>query len=583
MTSKVVVYSEKGAEYESLIPLDGKSKRASVSNEKYIFYKFSDVQRLLIKNTFSDEETVAVTLRFTVKFPSNVQKEFEAGESLPVKIGFLTDEDFLSKGKLSFNEKLSRPVVTCDMKSAFNPEKRTQTFDVSLALPFDKYSKVLQEKAGLFIQSSIPCFLYSCRIGQAVTGYDRSREIPFYGFSSNGGNVNFDQTGFDFTGSSNIFPVAISKENVPPSFIIKINQSETKDEKLLDVKFTFGGERLWIYRSQEIILSSLALKNPFANMEVLEGSENVLSCLMISGDKSLSTGNNQVKNSNKDYVVTPIKTDPGLILEWPINNWRNSDYELFTWDRLDNILFFDTKNYAVQSRFFGRMAFFTEKEGFKGKLLTNEELKGKHDFNAHDYSGESLARFFNKAFRSNFHLNEEEEVLLDILVSNGILQRTEDDLNPYVSNGGAVLSVSREIPSYNRKSLLAHEGWHTIFFTDEDFRNYVSVVYNVMDPQTMTFLHDYFRSQSSLGYDLNDEYLMHNEFMAYILQNTPGNAGSYFMNKATWPSVKKVTPVLCDYIINTKGSGFDDCQSMLQDYLFDKYNLVSGNIGLCSY
>ena len=76
---------------------------------------------------------------------------------------------------------------------------------------------------------------------------------------------------------------------------------------------------------------------------------------------------------------------------------------------------------------------------------------------------------------------------------------------------------------------------------------------------------------------------MHNEFMAYILQNTEGNAGSYFVNKASWPSVKKVTPDLCRYIIETGGSGFDDCQAMLQDFLYDKYKLKSGNIGLCSY
>ncbi len=570
----VNVFSEKGAENGTLIPLNLSAKKAYVKNGDTAFYKFSDVHKILLKHTYAENKTASVVFRVTVKFPSGKKlSHYENAGDIPLKIGFLDSSDFDSKGRLVFNF-VNHNSVTCNLRNTIDIDNLTKTYDISFALPSDKVSNILEMKEGVFISSEVSCWLQSVVISSSKTGFDLSGDIDFWGFSSNGGTLSFDTSSFDFTGSSNIFPVLYSEKNVPPEITIKMYQP--LEGELLDYNFTFGGEKLKVSRLEEINLSSLSLKNPFSFMTHQNRGDNVQAILFHSGKED-------ILSHGIDWPVVPIKTDPGLILGWPKSNWRNPDYELFEWDRLPGILFFDTKDYAVQSKFFARIAFFTEKEGYKGMILSNEELMGKHDYNAHDYSAESFARFFNKAFRLNFHLNPEEELLLEILVRNGILERGTDPLDPYVSKGGAVLSVSREIPSYNRKSLLAHEGWHTIFFTDEEFRNYVSAVYNVMDPFSMQFLIDYFKSQSNLGYDTNDSYLMHNEFMAYILQNTEGNAGSYFVNKASWPSVKKVTPDLCRYIIETGGSGFDDCQAMLQDFLYDKYKLKSGNIGLCSY
>lgn len=572
----VTVYSEKGADNGVLVPLNSAAQRACSKNGNFAFFKFTDVQQHLIKSTYEDKKSVSVVFRISVKFPGGkALSHFENVESIPLKIGFLEKKDFDSSGKLDFNIQ-DHNLITCELKNTLDYEKPLKTYDISFALPFDKVSGALEKREGIFIQSDVNAWLQSVSVSQSVTGFDVSPDISFWGFSSNGGKLDFNSAFFDFTGSSNIFPVVYSKDKVPPEIEIKMAQPSSKEEELYDYSFSFGGEKIHIKRLSEIKISTLALKNPFANMSCKNTEGKVLSVLYKQGSESI------LKSSEGD-IVNPIQTDPGLILNWPKENWRNPDYELFEWDRLPGILFFDTKNYAVQSKFFARIAFFIEKEGFKGKLLTNAELEGKHDYNAHDYSAESLAKFFNKAFRLNFRLNPEEELLLDILVRNGVLKRVDDVLNPYGAGKGAVLSVSREIPSWNRVPLLAHEGWHTIYFTDEDFRNYVSVVYNIMDRQTMDFLMTYFRSQPSLGYDQNDEYLMQNEFMAYILQNGEGKAGEYFVNKARWPSVRKVSEYLCDYIIETSGSGFDDCLYMLQDYLYDKYNLKAGSIGLCSY
>ena len=82
------------------------------------------------------------------------------------------------------------------------------------------------------------------------------------------------------------------------------------------------------------------------------------------------------------------------------------------------------------------------------------------------------------------------------------------------ANEGSLVSISQESEPWLRSNLLAHEGFHTIFFRDAEFRNYVSAVYYTMDPVSRDFLIDYFKSQEDLGYDTNDSYLMNNEFMA---------------------------------------------------------------------
>ena len=68
---------------------------------------------------------------------------------------------------------------------------------------------------------------------------------------------------------------------------------------------------------------------------------------------------------------SPIPADPADILSYRVESWRNSRYEVFSWDAFPEILIFDTANYAVQDRLFKRLAFFVEKTGFRGRLSTD--------------------------------------------------------------------------------------------------------------------------------------------------------------------------------------------------------------------
>jgi hypothetical protein len=140
--------------------------------------------------------------------------------------------------------------------------------------------------------------------------------------------------------------------------------------------------------------------------------------------------------------------------------------------------------------------------------------------------------------------------------------------------------LSQESAAWLRTTFLAHEGWHTLFFADEEFRNYVAAVYFTMEPKSLQFLSDYFNSQPGLSYSQDDLYLMQNEFMAYIMQQPLSNVASYFVHLANRLSVREATPELSAYIRNNNAIAFEDAAIMLNDFVFDKYGIVCGNIAL---
>jgi len=218
----------------------------------------------------------------------------------------------------------------------------------------------------------------------------------------------------------------------------------------------------------------------------------------------------------------PIKADPALIVEWPLKNWRNSSYEIFSWDNFPSLLIFDFADYTVQDRMLKKLAFFVEKTGFRGRLATDSELEGLHSWNAHDYKAEDLARFFDKAHKENFPLLEEEYELERILLNEKIIR---EDQGSIVSGSGGIISISRESPDYLRYRFMAHEGFHGLFFIDEDFRNFSRQRWEQLPVTAKRFIVSFFGYQQ---YDTNDEYLLINEFMAHILQQPVSQAADYF-------------------------------------------------------
>lgn len=558
-----IVYSSD--EISRLYALDSAATKGTVSNE-YANFKFTQEQKEYFYKTYQEKGSVALTICLQM-MPTKKQKQLLASDAEAVlRYGFLTGDDFTINGKFIKKKypDIKRIQVQADEKKA--PE----LFDLSFAVQKnDNIEKYIPE--GFFVYSTIRCRVIAACVVPAEIGFDVSKEIPYYGFACNGGLIDFENKSFDFSGSSMIFPVQSNQRQSLPEYRVLLSENpenKTTKEHSVKVQMNVGGEKLYLNNvatARELIIPTGALNTPFSRTEFTDNSECVESLIMRG-----------TKVSGKE-VLDPIRTDPGLILNYKTSQWRTADYEIYEWDRFPQILFFDTRNYGVQDRLFRRLAFFVEKQGYKGKLLTNEELGDMHGYNAHDYSAESMARFFNKATELNFTLNEEELLLKRILIHNGLF---EDDGIYVKANEGGLVSISRETPGWSRTNLLAHEGWHTIFFRDAEFRNYVSAVFYTFDSTSRDFLIDYFKSQPSLGYDTNDEYLMHNEFMAYIMQQRLSEVAKYFVHLANRSTVIEFTPQLASYIIKTEGRGFEDAAAALNDFVFDKYGIVCGNIAL---
>ena len=551
-----------------LYALDSGASKGTV-NDSYANFKFTREQKEYFYKTYQENGSVALTVCLQL-MPTKKQKSLlESDVETVFRYGFLGNEDFTIEGKYI---KKKYP-DTRRIQIQGDEKKAPELFDLSFAVQKnDNIEKYIPE--GFYIYSTVRCRIIAAAVVPAEIGFDVTKEIPFYGFACNGGVVDFENTGFDFSGSSMVFPVQSSAKQTMPEYRVVLSENpdiKTTREHSVKVQMNVGGEKLYINNvsaAREIIIPAAALNAPFSRTELAENA-NCVESLIMRGTKGAA--------SEDGEILEPIRTDPGLILNYKTSQWRTLDYEIYEWDRFPQILFFDTRNYEVQDKLFRRLAFYVEKQGYKGRLLTNEELGDMHGYNAHDYSAASMASFFNKATDLGFQLNEEELLLKKILIHNKLFE--EDGI--YVkANEGGLVSISRETPLWSRTNLLAHEGWHTIFFRDGEFRNFVSAVYYTFDPTSRDFLIDYFKSQPSLGYDINDEYLMHNEFMAYIMQQKLSEVAKYFVHLANRGSVIDYTPQLAAYIRKTEGRGFEDAATALNDFVYDKYGIVCGNIAL---
>ncbi|UCF99038.1 MAG: hypothetical protein JSV89_05745 [Spirochaetaceae bacterium] len=220
-------------------------------------------------------------------------------------------------------------------------------------------------------------------------------------------------------------------------------------------------------------------------------------------------------------LLDPLPADPGAVLLYDPTAWRQPDYELFAWSRFPDILIMDTASYQVQSRYFKRLAFFVEKRGYRGRLVSNQEFAGLHGFNAHDYRAEDLARFFQTAREELFALNPEEEHLKQILLANGII-RDEGVINP---GKGGILSISRSSYPILRRHLLTHECWHGLFFSQPEFRKASFEAWDRLSERERDFWRLLFRW---VGYDTEDPYLAVNEYQAYLFQQPRAEVPYYF-------------------------------------------------------
>ncbi|MBN2051500.1 MAG: hypothetical protein JW760_13690 [Spirochaetales bacterium] len=218
----------------------------------------------------------------------------------------------------------------------------------------------------------------------------------------------------------------------------------------------------------------------------------------------------------------PIPADMGTIMAYPPEQWRREEYECFSWNLAPAVLVYVTRNYQDQARRFKRLAFFVEKPGFSGVLQPNEVIEHRHGWNAHDYRAEDLARFFRRAEEENFELNPEERELYQTLEKHSILFREDGIIQ---AGTGSVLSISMETPKALRAKFLVHEAFHGLFFISPRFRLACLDTWRSLAPEEQNFWKTFFSHRT---YNVKNEFLLVNEFMAYLMQQPKDELDWYY-------------------------------------------------------
>ena len=558
------LYFENQDYAEKVLYVNKTQKRGNVLPGKSAYFKFSENQISSLEKFYSEYENFTVAARIGIKNPGKNLSSVILKENI-LNFAFLFPDDFDSSGKVKKSvEKIYASVNLSDFL-------KNGVFYFDLGLSSEKRLQNKDVPCGIEIISDLSVTVFDFLVTKSRIGFDFTDSIPFFGSPSNGGKINVLGSDFDFSGGTLTFSPQWTKEFSMPYYEISFSKlsSYGTSENPVKIKLNAGGEILTIYRTPSVsacVIYSSMLNNPFSFFNLSQTENQITKLLLKPSEKSLSDENSFI----------PIKTDPGMILKTKADNWRNSEYELYEWDRFPHILFFDTKNFSVQSDFFTRLAFFAEKKGFIGKILTDSQLEGRYGYNAHDYSAKTLAEFFTKAEPMGV-LNKKELLLKNILLKNGVI--VQNGLS-YLPGDGAVISFSKESPNYNRVTFLSHESWHALYFINEDFRNTVSAVYYTIDSQSRDFITEYWQSQPSLNYEPSDIYLMNNEFMAYIMQQPLSSVSKYFVHLASRGSVMKALPELCDYVKETQGITFEDAARIFDSYAFDSFGLACGRVHL---
>ena len=549
---------------EHLIPLNKNAQSAEVSSSSkpYMFYKFTAKQKDFIAQYRSQKGSVALQVLI-----ESIASKKKSGEGR-FEFGFLYDDDFLSETELSHDLKPRNSIKGTFESLAEKKVRLLFCMEKASALP-----------AGFYLYGNEPFSLGEVKLEDAKIGWSKFSEdeksIPLFAFGPDGGFVDASFLAVDFSSAGQIFASSNSATSLLPK--VELQFAPIDDVGSPDNPVTFnlraGNEVLRVIRAKKLprmVIQCSSLQEPFSSYEFIRGADMLLSVFMSENDPSLLPSGG--------LVLRGLPTDLGLVTDWPQYNWRRSDYELYEWAEFPGIIFFDFANSKIQDQFFTRLAYFVEKEGYKGSFVDDEFILNNHGYNAHDYGAGSLAKFFSQAERQRVNLNEYKRLLKKVLLANSIIVQRDD--GSFAEGSGAVVSMSRSSSPELRKKFLAHECWHGIYFTNAPFRNLIAGLHKKFNPQAREFLELYWANNPNLHYDRSDDFLMKNEFMAYMLQQDPTEARKYFMAWAKDSFMPRIAPKLCDYVIQNSAEDFVSMSSLLDSWTFENWGLGAGRVSL---
>ena len=267
----------------------------------------------------------------------------------------------------------------------------------------------------------------------------------------------------------------------------------------------------------------------------------------------------------------PLPADPATILRWPAERFRSGDHDWFLWNGRQNILILLTKTYALQDQYLTRLAFFVEKQGYRGTFLTDEEVRHLHGWNAHDYAPDDLAKFFNLAAAENFRLSAQEIELKQKLIAQKLLIPTSSD--HWKGGKGALLGISDESPPPLRSFLLTHESFHGLYFTTPRYRQTVKQIWNGLPPPCRQQFRNFL---AQAHYDVTDTPLVVNEFQAYSLQQYSDGWKDFFSEKVlNAPGLHELDPKVSRESLLTS---YLQAAEKLEQTVGQEFGVHSGNI-----
>ncbi len=262
---------------------------------------------------------------------------------------------------------------------------------------------------------------------------------------------------------------------------------------------------------------------------------------------------------DRSLVARPI--DPGALAAGKDGGWRRTDFEVYRWDAIPGFILLDTKSYEAQERIFHRLAFFVEKAGHVGRIEDYEAIAGLHGYFAHNYYNEDLARFFTLAEERGVPLLPEEEQLIAVLESNGALRRRVDRYEPAP---GGILSISRESGPALRRLHIYHEVSHAVFYLERGYAAACRDIWASLTPELRRFYRLFLAWQE---YNVEDNYLLINEFQAWTLHQKEAGVEDYFRKFAASQMERELSNDRDAYraIVEIKGEPFLDLHRRLHD------------------
>ncbi len=541
---------------EPFFALNFSARRGKIKTPEaspYMFFSFSQNQRAHLTNQASRNTGAALQ----VVFQRDENLIFDENDG-SFSLGFLYSDDLKEDGRLK------KPFENNETATVEVPKDESRPLTISLCLLKDRPIPV-----GFYTHGTVKYHLSSVQVVQARIGYDYTGESPVLAFGALGGRIKLGEKITDYSSAAQTFG-DVNTESVFAKislFLAPLDDIGTIDNQV-SVRLSYGGENIRIRRQKSastVTLQTHGFKQKLTPMVFTENGEQVTGAMF--GVENLEP-------------LSPFVTDLGMIYAWPKEHWRRKDLEIFAWETFPHVLMIDFADFATQDQFFTRIAYFVEKAGYKDTFVSDSFILKNHGYNAHDYKAVDLARFYSNAHNQNFTLNKSELELCRILVHNGVLIDNAD--GTYSPGLGAVLSMCRQSSMDQRYQLMAHETWHGIYFSDSAFRDYIAECFERFDPKSRDFLVQYWKSQSSLGYDITDDYLVKNEFMAYLMQRPLSQIQEYYISHAWWNSVQKAIPELASYVIEDKAAHFAEGAGWINGYAFEHWGMAAGRTYMIS-